>query len=255
MEFGGGLVPMEYFATQMPQFTLYGDGTAVFRPLPDADGVDFNEPYPAFLTAHLDEAQVHELLAYALHEGGLATAKDHYDDFMIADAGTTNFIIHAGGVDKAVSVYALMEAGATGEDQADRNAMAKLQHRLNNFETEARAAGQVTDYDAEAYKVTLYDEPTWSPAEGVEVIDWPWKDIKPTDFTPTSTGLGAIKILTRDEVAQLTDVPNGGQTSIWVKTDKADYVEFAVRPLLPDEIATNLVSVPDLTATPGLWPR
>jgi hypothetical protein len=246
MEFGGGLVPMEFFATQMPQFTLYGDGTAVFRPLPDADGTSYNEPYPPLLMAHLSETQIQELLHYALYDGGLATAKDHYDDLTIADAGTTNFTIRAGDVDKAVSVYALMESGATGADQADRNAMGKLQQRLRAFETEARAAGEVADYDAEAYKVTLYDEPTWSPAEGVTVIEWPWNDVQPSDFTANSTGLGATKVLSRDYVAKLTTVPNGGQTAIWAKTKNGTLFEFALRPLLREEIATDPVGIPDL---------
>jgi hypothetical protein len=31
MKEGGGFVPMGYAATEMPQFTLYGDGTVIYR--------------------------------------------------------------------------------------------------------------------------------------------------------------------------------------------------------------------------------
>jgi hypothetical protein len=42
--------------------------------------------------------------------------------------------------------------------------------------------------------------------------------------------------MTRDEVQQLTNVPNGGQMGIWVKAPDGSLVEFAVRPMLPDEM-------------------
>ena len=41
----------------------------------------------------------------------------------------------------------------------------------------------------------------------------------------------------RDHTAKLTAVPNGGQQSIWVKAPDGSIVSFALRPLLPDEIA------------------
>ena len=40
----------------------------------------------------------------------------------------------------------------------------------------------------------------------------------------------------RDEVAELTDVPNGGQSGIWVNAADGSPLELSVRPLLPDEV-------------------
>src|SRR4051812_41228945 len=134
MESGGGLVPMEFFVTQAPQFTLYGDGTVVFMPLPDPNGFASARPYPPFLTGTMAEKDVQDLLSFALNDGGLADAKDSYDYPMIADASTTLVDVDAGGVHKHVSVYALLEATNDGPDQADRNALGKLMQRLAKFE-------------------------------------------------------------------------------------------------------------------------
>jgi hypothetical protein len=240
METGGGLVPMEFFVTQAPQFTLYGDGMAVFKPLPNAEGLGSGKPYPAFLTGEMSEADVQELLAFALGEGGLRDAKDSYDYTQIADASTTLFDVDAGGTRKRVSVYALMEAAADGPDQADRNALAKLSQRLTNFETEARAGAvdSVAEYDPDAYRVVMFEQLGQGLAENVKVIEWPWPDLKPADFTKTDRR-GAERVMTRGEVAKLISVPNGGQMAIWVKTPTGVNVEFAVRPLLPNEVATS----------------
>ena len=143
MENGGGFVPMQFFATQIPQFTLYGDGTVVYRPLPSADGATFGDPLPPFQTGKLSEAAVQRLLAYALETGRLADAKSSYDNMQIADASSTYFTLNADGLEKTVSVYALSETTEPGEDAADRNGMAKLSERLMDFGNDhTRVRGQ-----------------------------------------------------------------------------------------------------------------
>ena len=96
-------------ATLVPPFTLYGDGTVVFRnpalePPPAVGPVMVGNP---MRTAKLDEDQIQDLLDFALTEGGLGVAKLQYDYPMLADAGTAIFTIRAGGLDKTVNVYAL----------------------------------------------------------------------------------------------------------------------------------------------------
>jgi hypothetical protein len=233
MEWGGGFVPMEFFVTQVPQFTLYGDGTAVFKPLPQAEGNAFNMPNPAFLTAQLSEDQVQALLAFALHDGHLAAAKELYNDQTIADAGSTMFTIDAGEFDKTVNVYALVESTNDGPDTADRQAFSKLQDRLNNFASEAAGYGPVSQYDPDSYRVTLFDQTGVTPQSGP--IDWPWPKLTKADFQASDERPGLIRVMTRDEVHELTTVPNGGQMGIWVNAPDGSVVEFAVRPLLPDE--------------------
>ena len=46
-----------------------------------------------------------------------------------------------------------------------------------------------------------------------------------------------IKMLDREHVALLLDVPNGGHIGVWVTAPDGTVVQLAVRPLLPDEAA------------------
>ena len=98
-----------FLATQAPIFTLYGDGTIVFRnpmkegPPPVGDVFRFSP----FRTARLSEDQIQATLERAIGEGGLGTARPNYENNMVADASTTIFTIDAGGLKKTVSVYAL----------------------------------------------------------------------------------------------------------------------------------------------------
>ena len=243
VEWGGGFVPVNTIVTDAPQFTLYGDGTAVFQSLPGASGVDFDQPRPPFLMGHMSEAQMQELLRFALTDGDLAQAKTNYDFPGVADAGSTIFTISAGGVEKTVSVYALVE-GSDGPDQADRDKLMALQQRLTNFETEARngAVDVVSEYDPTAYKVVLFDDHGGGPAQGTDAIDWPWTDVQPRDFVKADESAWATLSMSRAQVAKLTTVPNGGQLSIWVKAPDGSLLDFAVRPWLPEELAAQLQS-------------
>jgi hypothetical protein len=108
-EQGGGFVAPGFLATQAPIFTLYGDGTIVFRnpaqdPLPAVGSII---PERAFRTAHLTEEQIQGVLEDALGPGGLGVARTEYRNDQIADAPTATFTVNAGGLNKKVSVYAL----------------------------------------------------------------------------------------------------------------------------------------------------
>ena len=234
MDIGGGFVPMEYFATQAPTFTLYGDGTVIYQSGP---GPAFGESgaMPPWVMGKMTEEGVQALLEFALGPGRLANAKPQYDNPMIADAPTTTFVLNAAGSEKVVSIYGLSEAMPGVPDGADRAGFLQLSYLLNNFQAEADA-GTVTDlqpYDADLYRVTMFDgfgEPTAEPQ------DWPWADLDVDDF-PRGDEPGAIRLMTRDEVTQLVEVPNGGAQAVWVRAPDDQLVQFAVRPLLPDEEA------------------
>src|SRR6187397_3562330 len=67
---GGGFVMPAYTAAQAPAFTLYGDGTLIFRPV-KADplpAVGSVSPFDSFRTAKMSEDQIQTLLDYALNE-------------------------------------------------------------------------------------------------------------------------------------------------------------------------------------------
>jgi hypothetical protein len=237
MEVGGGFVPMEVNLTQAPQFTLYGDGTVVFKPLPDPNEPFFRGTWDPWLTGKMTEEGVQALLAYALSTGRLANAKQTYDDNTCADCPTTVFNLNAGGVEKVVSVHGLSSEALPGQgDAADRSGFNQLAQLLQNFETEARS-GTVQDlapYDAHLFRVTLLEAMGGQPTS--EPIDWPWDDVSVEDF-PRGDELGAILHMTQDQVAELLDLPSGGAAGIWVIAPDDSLMQFAIRPLLPDEQA------------------
>ena len=235
MEQGGGFVPMEFFATHAPQFTLYGDGTVVYQDS-EQPAFGFGGPLPPFMSGKMSEEGIQALLQYALGTGRLAGARETYDNPMIADAPSTMFVINAAGLSKVVNIYALGESMPGVPDQADRAGFFLLAELLRTFDKEADA-GTVTDvqpYDANIYRATMYDQMGGQPA--AEPRDWPWADVTLEDF-PKGDEPGAIRMMSREEVAQLVEVPNGGAMAIWVVAPDDTLVQFAFRPLLPDEEA------------------
>lgn len=236
MEQGGGFVPMEFYATAAPQFTLYGDGTVIFKSNEPAPPFGVSGALPAFLTGKMTEENVQALLQFALGQGRLLNARASYENMGCADCPTTTFVLNAGGLEKVVSVYALSEITEPGPDQADMAGFAQLQKLLFEFQTEAQAGtvSDVTEYDANIYRVTLFEAMGGQPT--AEPIDWPWDDVSPDDF-PRGDEPGAILHLDRAHVESLLEVPNGGAMGIWVRTEDDTLYQLAFRPLLPDEEA------------------
>ena len=152
-------------ATLVPPFTLYGDGTVVFRnpmvePPPAVGPVMVQNP---MRTAKLDEDQIQDLLDFALTEGGLGVAKLQYDYPMLADAGTAIFTIRAGGLDKTVNVYALGIDDPNVPDRPARAAFTKLSERLTNFDQNGTFATDV--YVPSGYRGILLGH-WWLPRRG-----------------------------------------------------------------------------------------
>lgn len=235
-EEGGGFMMASFAATMVPHFTLYGDGTVVFRDptieFPPMEGsVGRMNP---LRTAKLTETQIQDLLRLALGEGGLAVARPEYRNDMIADASTAIFTVQAGGLTKTVSVYAL---GLDVEGLADgpaRAAFAKLAETLTSIEEGGVISA--TDYVPTAYRGVLF--------EGAGIVEpgavaWPWADIAPADFAPDADPNGLQfphRTMTPDEVEALgyAGFEGGLQNVTLIAPDDAVY-SFSVRPLLPDE--------------------
>jgi hypothetical protein len=237
-EVGGGFVMAGFAASQVPTFTLYGDGTIVFRndaqELPPMQGsVMRTNP---LRTAKLSEDQIQDLLVYALEVAGLGVARAQYDNPMVADAGTTTFTIDAGGVKKAVAITALgMEDVPGVPDMAARRGFGELATRLADFDQGGAIATDV--YRPTAYRGILMDG---TGNTDPNVVPWPWDDIKPADFKgpadPNAFQL-ATRTLTPEEVAALgIDGPEGGfQNLLLGGPGDGKLYSFALRPLLPDD--------------------
>jgi hypothetical protein len=236
---GGGMMIAGFAASQVPIFTLYGDGTVVFRNTAQEMPPMLGSLVPTnpLRTATLSEDQIQELLVYALEVAGLGVARDQYDNPMIADAGSTTFTIDAGGVKKAVNIYALgMEDVPGVPDMAARRGFGDLATRLGDFDQGGTITTDV--YQPAAYRGILMDG---TGMVDPNIIAWPWDDIQPADFKgpadPNAFQL-ATRTLTPEDVAALgVENPEGGFTGL-LMNGPADgkLYSFSLRPLLPDDV-------------------
>ena len=235
-EEGGGFMMPAFIATMVPHFTLYGDGTVVFRDPrvepPAAEGPVMRQN--PFRTATLSEDQVQELLAFALGEGGLGVARPTYENPMIADASTAIFTIRAGGLDKTVSVYALGLDGEGVPDLPARAAFSKLAERLIGLDSGGAFPTDV--YTPAAYRVILIDDGGF-PGPGP--MAWPFGDLTMDDFAidPANPNQFPSRVMTAAELDALgLENYEGGLMGITVlgPGDGKSYT-LGIRPLLPDE--------------------
>jgi len=236
---GGGFVPPAFTAANVPPFTLYGDGTAVFRDpaveAPPMQGSVFvMNPLQA---AKLSEQQIQDVLAFALGEGGLAAARPEYLNQMIADASTATFTIDTDDIKKTVAVYALGMDDPQGADAPARAAFKRLADRLVGL----GSGGAVTaaDYVPAGYRVSLFEAPG---VVAPDVVAWPWEDLALADFA-TDPDPNAFQFpyldMTPEQVAELgVDGPEGGfQNLVITAPDGVTTYQLSARPLLPGEAA------------------
>jgi hypothetical protein len=232
---GGGFIAPGFLATEAPAFSLYGDGTVIFRdagaPLPTfSDGILRGLP---FQQVRLSEAQVQELLASALDTGGLRTAKSSYV-LPVADAPTTTFTIDAGGIRKQVDVNGLGTVPDTTarSDSAALAALAAFRDRLLAFGSTVTAT---VGWAPDRYRGTLLEAPA-GPSR-----PWPWTAFTPATFTNVSDGSSLpwpTRLMSTAEVAALgIDHLEGGAQAIGLRSPfpAGTFLSLNLRPLLPDE--------------------
>jgi hypothetical protein len=239
MESGGGFVPMEFFLTQAPDFTLYGDGTVIYR----QTDTRANDPMGGqgllpYLVGHLDEDGVQALLRYALGEGRLLGAKANYENNHVADAGSTIFTLNAAGLSKTVSVYALGIDPDLPTDAADRQGFSLLVQQLATFEQRGvnGELGEIKPYDPAFYRVYLLAANGAVPQ--LPPKDWPWADLTVADFKQTDQSSRNYANLDKAHVSKVETVPTGGRSGLYVTTkDVIQLYQVGIRPLFPDELA------------------
>lgn len=207
-----------------PEFTLYGDGTIVFRsdlePTPAADGPIVRAR--PFRIAHLEDDQVQSLLRFAIGEGGLRDACEAYPAQTDTDV-TSVFTIRAGGLDKRVEV-------------AGPNPLEPLAHRLRDYGTQGSLGAQVYVPDRYHGKLVHLDD-----LAHAEAIPWPWPGIAPEDFvvpaeyafiTEGHRGMSAR------EASVLGLSSDGGvvQRVYLLAPDRNTTYAFSLWPVFPDEM-------------------
>jgi hypothetical protein len=234
-EQGGGFVAPAFLATQAPIFTLYGDGTVLFRnPAQDAlPAIGSVIPERPFRTARLTEEQIQGVLEDALGPGGLGAARARYQNDQVADAPTATFTVNAGGLTKQVSIYALGMDVQGSADAPARAAFQGLAERLQDFDHGGVYA--TNEYAPERYRGVLMDGGLGAP----DARPWPWDDLAPAEFTanpdPDAFQLPS-RVLTVAEVEALgIDPYRGGFQGLTLVGPEGRTYAFSLRPLLPDE--------------------
>ena len=217
-----------------PEFTLYGDGTVIFRN-------ERAEPPPAegpivragpFTIAQLDEEQMQSLLRFALGEGGLGNACERYETRDTDAFGSSIFSISAGDLNKRVEIV------------ASEAPLGELANYLRNFDQRTGIPTQVWVPDrywgslleaGPAIEIGLLPDPRDAGS-----VPWPWPDIAPLDFVGRDEGgwIGAPRrVMSPQEAAVLGLSDNGGVVKrIYLRgPDGKTIYSFSLWPMLPDE--------------------
>jgi hypothetical protein len=228
-EESGGFVPIEYNATYAPSFTLYGDGTLVFRD-PYAVAPESNDNISRavpFMVAKLDQESIQALLDQALGQGGLAVATGPYDGGMNADIPTSTFTIAVDGKTKQVSVTGLSPDSHPG-NAAIVGQLAAFAELLRGF---ADRIATEQPYTPAGYRGVLIEvEQPMGP-----VMDWPWADVTPADFASGENEFFKTRTVTAAEVDELgIEGIGGGMIGVATQFEGKVYT-LSLRPLLPDE--------------------
>ncbi len=235
----GGFTPPEFQLTNVPSFSLYGDGTIV-RPGPQIE-IYPGPALPSMETATIDEAAVQTILDAAL-DANLDTVGDLTDmgSVGIADAPETVFTVRFGDVDRTVRVYALSDLGGQppgmpNEEFQARQLLLELVERLGSLET-FLPAGSISaplGYEpsgARAFVSRFRGQP--DPPQST--VEWPLA----TPLSGIGQGAGAgfrcIVVSGAAWTGQLQPAAQmANQLTPWISEGRRYAVAF--RPLLPDE--------------------
>jgi hypothetical protein len=243
----GGFVPVAYTISSIPQFSLYGDGRAIFTgPMIDI----FPSPaLPNLRQVVLTESGIQEVLA-AASNAGLLDGDVQYTNDMIADASTTVFTVNAGGKTTTVAAYALGLADNPRWTDEERTAIAKLQEFASQtFDVSfwldpASIATPDEEYPIERLQVLA--EPTTPPtgtpepgsAENQPPMDWPLstpiaETLPITDLFGPDMQFNCGVITGEDAARLLAAAQQANVLTPWVSEGNS-YILW-IRPLLPDE--------------------
>jgi hypothetical protein len=263
VELAGGFVPVAFTISSLPQFSLYGDGRAVFTgPMIEI----FPSPaLPNLRQVVLTEAGIQQVLA-AARDSGLLDGDKEYTNDMIADAATTVFTVNAGGKTTTVTAYALGLGDNPRWTAEERAAIAKLQEFANEtldvafWLDPANLASGDEAYPIERLQVLA--EPIAPSMATPEVSDDPTENQPPTDW-PLSTPIAEALPITdlfgpdlnftcgvitgADAATLLAAAQQANVLTPWVSEGNSYILWF--RPLLPDETGCP-PSRPEGGATP-----
>lgn len=241
---GGGFVPVEFNLTELPTFSMYGDGS-IITPGPQI------AIYPAPALPNLQQRQITEegiqtILAEAL-DAGLEGPDRSLANHRIADAPTTDFTVVTDTGTHTTSAYALGTGTGPQEgpedDRQARNHLRQFQQMITSLE-QALPAGEISEERPfEPTRLRLFvKEGTPEPSEpGLEQpeLEWPLDGGLAEFGEPHASVDYRCGVVAGEEVQRLLDVARrANQLTPWVSEGRSYGVLF--RPLLPDERGCEL---------------
>jgi hypothetical protein len=246
VETGGGFVTPQYNLTQLPSFTVYGDGRVIVTgPMIEI----FPQPaMPNLQTATVSQAAVAKILAAAKGAGLFANDVD-YGQPGITDVGTTTITINADGKTYTSSIYALgfeqMPEGGTVDGLTSaqveaRSAVTAFTATTGDLDTFLGTTLKWTQYAFASLAVfsqvsdpanPIYDTSGPQPNK----LDWPLADLSTMGEAVLPEGFRKT-VVTGDDLAKLQPLlGQATEITLWKSGDREYYLSF--RPLLPDENA------------------
>jgi hypothetical protein len=240
VEVGGGLIPTEYSLTQIPGFSLFGDGRVVVT------GPQI-EIYPGPALPNLQSRTVDEpgmqAILHAARDAGLMGSDHRYDEqHGVADAPTTTLTVTANGEVHTTSVYGLFESenlsGATAEEREARRELKGFDEKLGDLERwlPEGSVGPEQPYQWQALRVfVLPDFPESGDQLRQPEKEWPLVTPlsafgQPVEGQP-DVRCGVAEGSDADDLRPL--VTQANQLTPWRRGDRTYHLLF--RPLLPDE--------------------
>lgn len=239
---GGGYVPVEYNLTQLPKFTLYGDGTVIVTgPVIKA----YSGPaLPNLQTATISEEAVQAILSAARKAGLFANGVD-YGEPQVTDLGTTTITVNAGRTTYQTDIYALgaeSEAGGLARKQKQaRAAISDLIGKLLDLTAFETGELQWTAYEYPALAVfsRTVDSGLDPGTYGAEPnrLEWPLGDLSTLGEAVRPASYRKVVVSGKDLATLQPLLNEATQTTIWTDGDSEYNLYF--RPLLPDEFSPS----------------
>lgn len=241
---GGGFVPVEFNLTEVPAFSLYGDGSII---TPGPQIAIFPAPaLPNLQQKKVTEEGIQMILAEAV-DAGLEGPDRRLTNDRIADAPTTAFTVVTDAGAHTTSVYALgIGTGpqeGPGDDRQTRSRLRQFQEMVSSLEQSLPAGEISAERPFEPKRLRLFvREGTPEPSEpGLEQPELGWPlDGGLAGFGEPHTSLDyRCGVVEGEDVQRLLDAAKrANQLTPWVSDGRSYGVLF--RPLLPDEMGCEL---------------
>jgi len=230
-----GFVPPEYSLTEMPGFSLMGDG----RLIETGPQIEIypGPALPNLQVRTIQEPGVQALLQAAI-DAGLEGPDGHYEQAQVADAATTTFTVAASGDVHVTKVYALEEEqGGSSEEREARKKLRAFSEKLGDLQwLPSGSVGEQSAFRLEGLRVFVM--PSF-PEGGEELPQqeqrWPLDEPLSSFGDPVKgqpdIRCGAVAGPELDELRPKAQGAN--QLTPWKSDGEVYHLVF--RPLLPDE--------------------